>query len=63
MMHEPRSFAYSLSQLEDGWGWSVFDENGETVARGSHPSRATAQAAVESLLKGQDSSGPLAGGL
>lgn len=50
-MHEPRSFAYSLSQIEDGWRWSVYDEEGETVARGAHPSRAAAEAAVESLLK------------
>jgi hypothetical protein len=50
-MHEPRSFAYSLSQIEDGWRWSVYDENGETVARGADASRAAAQAAVERLIK------------
>jgi hypothetical protein len=51
-MQEPRSFAYSLSQIEDGWRWSVYDEDGETVARGADASRDAAQAAVESLLKG-----------
>lgn len=50
-MHEPRSFAYSLSQSETGWRWSVYDEDGVTVARGADPSRAAAQAAVERMLK------------
>lgn len=51
-MHEPRSFAYSLSQCESGWNWSVYDEDGETVARGADASRAAAQAAVDSMLRG-----------
>lgn len=50
-MHEPRSFAYSLSQCESGWNWSVYDEDGETVARGAHASRAAAQAAVDLMLR------------
>jgi hypothetical protein len=50
-MHEPRSFAYSLSQREDGWSWSVYDENGVTVAGGAHESRAAAEAAVERMLE------------
>lgn len=50
-MHEPRSFAYSLSQSENGWRWSVYDEDGVTVARGADASRAGAEAAVESLLR------------
>ena len=49
-MREPRSFAYSLSQREDGWAWSVYDENGMTVARGAHESRDAAQAAVDRML-------------
>jgi hypothetical protein len=50
-MRELRSFAYSLSQSEDGWRWRVFDEDGVTVADGAHPSQADAQAAVNSLLR------------
>lgn len=49
-MQEPRSYAYSLSQLEDGWAWSVYDENGVTVARGADISQAAAQAAVDRAL-------------
>lgn len=53
-MQEPRSFAYSLSQAEYGWRWSVYDEDGVTIARGADASRAAAQAAIESLLKRSD---------
>ncbi|MDE2488369.1 MAG: hypothetical protein KGO51_13335, partial [Alphaproteobacteria bacterium] len=49
-MREPRSFAYSLSQYEEGWAWSVYDENGVTVARGADESRDAAQAAVNRLV-------------
>ena len=49
-MSEPRSFAYSLSQVEDGWRWSVFDTDGVTVAVGAGASRDAAQAAVEQTL-------------
>jgi hypothetical protein len=49
-MREPRSFAYSLSQVEDGWNWSVYDEDGVTVARGAHADRDAAQAAVNTLV-------------
>jgi hypothetical protein len=49
-MHEPRSFAYSLSQVDDGWSWSVYDEDGVTVARGAHKSRLAAEQAVELTL-------------
>jgi hypothetical protein len=49
-MSEPRSFAYSLSQAENGWRWSVFDTDGVTVARGADTSRDAAQAAVERTL-------------
>jgi hypothetical protein len=44
------SFAYSLSQMENGWRWSVYDEDGVTVAGGADVSRDVAQAAVEKLL-------------
>jgi hypothetical protein len=50
-MRESRSFAYSLSQAEDGWRWRVFDEDGVTVADGSHSSQADAQAAVVAKLR------------
>ena len=50
-MFEPRSFAYSLSQREEGWVWRVYDEDGETVADGAHLSRAAAQAAVDRMLQ------------
>ncbi len=50
-MHENRSFAYSLRQVEDGWSWSVYDEEGVTVARGADPSRSAAQAAVDRTLR------------
>ena len=50
-MPERSPFAYSLSQVEEGWRWSVYDEDGVTVARGAHPSRDAAEAAVESTLK------------
>lgn len=53
-MYEPRSFAYSLSQIESGWKWSVYDENGETVADGAHGSRDVAQAAVDRTLRGSN---------
>jgi hypothetical protein len=51
-MQEARSFAYSLSQRENDWSWSVYDEDGVTVAGGAHASRAAAEAAVESTLRG-----------
>jgi hypothetical protein len=50
-MREPRSFAYSLSQHEDGWAWSVYDENGVTIARGAGQSRDAAQEAVNRLVQ------------
>ena len=50
-MREERSFAYSLKQVEDGWRWSVYDEDGELVADGAHRSRDDAQAAVELTLR------------
>jgi hypothetical protein len=50
-MSESSSFAYSLSQVEEGWRWRVFDEDGVTVADGAHRSRDAAEAAVASMLK------------
>ena len=50
-MPEPRSFAFSLSQVEDGWRWRVFDENGTLVARGETSSQDGARAAVDRALE------------
>lgn len=50
-MQNPPSFAYSLSQVEEGWRWSVYDEDGVTIARGADVSRDRAQAAVELTLR------------
>lgn len=49
-MSEP-AFAYSLSQIESGWRWSVYDEDGVTVAGGADVSRDQAEAAVERTLR------------
>jgi hypothetical protein len=51
-MQEQSSLAYSLSQSETGWRWSVYDEDGVMVAGGADPSRDAAQAAVERTLCG-----------
>ena len=53
-MPEPRSFAFSLSQVEHGWSWRVFDEDGTLVARGENPSEDAARAAVERMLERED---------
>ena len=50
-MQNMPSFAYSLSQVEDGWRWRVYDEDGVTVAGGADTSRAGAEAAVEHTLR------------
>lgn len=59
-MSQP-SLAYSLSQVEEGWRWSVYDEVGVTVADGAHPSRALAEAAVESTLRSAPEQSPAFG--
>lgn len=52
-MLESKSFAYSLSHdVDDVWRWSVYDEDGVTVAKGVHPTQAAAQAAVNLMLDG-----------
>ena len=50
-MPQQTAFAYSLSQEEEGWRWSVHDEDGVTVADGSDASRDAAEAAVASTLR------------
>jgi len=49
-MPQDSPFAYSLSQEEEGWRWSVYDVDGVTVADGAHASRDLAEAAVASAL-------------
>lgn len=44
-------FAYSLAHAERGWSWSVYDEDGETVATGLDLSQSDAQAAVEDTIR------------
>lgn len=56
-MRESMSFAYSLSQDEDGWRWCVYDEDGVTVADGAGATQAAAQAAVNQTLQGAGSDG------
>ena len=53
-MREGMSLAYSLSQDENVWRWRVYDEDGVTVADGSHETQAAAMAAVQSMLQGAD---------
>lgn len=49
-MSEPL-FAYSMSQAETGWNWSVYDEAGEVVASGLDACQETAKAAVERAMR------------
>ena len=51
-MREGISLAYSLSHDEDVWHWSVYDEDGVTVADGTHATQDAAMAAVHSMLRG-----------
>jgi len=44
-------FAYSLSHVESGWRWRIYDEQGETVASGQNLSQSGAQAAVEDTIR------------
>lgn len=50
-MSEFSALAYSLSQDEEGWRWSVYDEEGVTVADGANPSQTAAQAAIERTFR------------
>jgi hypothetical protein len=50
-MPQDSYLAYSLSQVDEGWRWSVYDEEGVTVADGADVSRDAAEAAVESTLR------------
>lgn len=50
-MRESKLLAYSLSHDEDVWRWSVYDEDGLTVADGANDTQAAAQAAVDVTLR------------
>jgi hypothetical protein len=50
-MRDERLLAYSLSHDEDVWRWSVYDEDGVTVADGAHDTQDAALAAVETTLR------------
>jgi hypothetical protein len=53
-MQDPPALAYSLQQSDEAWIWSVYDEEGVTVAGGADRSRAAAEAAVRrTLLRGK----------
>ena len=49
-MREGMSLAYSLSHDDDVWRWSVYDEDGVTVADGANATQDAAMAAVQSML-------------
>lgn len=51
-MPEQSQFAYSLNQVEDGWRWSVYEQEGVTVAVGADATPDAAEAAVERTLRG-----------
>ena len=53
-MNPSQRFAYSLAQAEDGWTWSVYDEDGETVASGMDSDRGACEAAVNARLSGAE---------
>ena len=50
-MRDAKLLAYSLSHDEDRWRWSVYDEDGVTVADGAHETQDAAQAAVDFTLR------------
>ncbi len=50
-MRESKLLAYSLSHDADVWRWSVYDEDGITVADGANDTQAAAQAAVDITLR------------
>jgi hypothetical protein len=49
-MQDAPQFAFTLSQVERGWTWKVYDELGETVASGADLDRQAAMAAVNAKL-------------
>jgi hypothetical protein len=49
-MRDDRTLAYSLSREADAWRWSVYDEDGVTVADGVGRTLEAAQTAVNRLV-------------
>lgn len=49
-MQDASQFAFTLSQVERGWTWKVYDERGETIASGANLDRQSAMAAVNAEL-------------
>jgi hypothetical protein len=49
-MRDDRTLAYSLSREADTWRWSVYGEDGVTVADGVGRSLEAAQSAVNRLV-------------
>ena len=56
-MPQDSYLAYSLSQVDEGWRWSVYDEEGITVADGADASRDAAEAAVALTLRSPPAQG------
>jgi hypothetical protein len=44
------SYAYSLSQAEQGWTWRVYDEAGEIVRAGQRKTQHSAEVAVKRAI-------------
>jgi hypothetical protein len=52
-------FAYTLSQVEQGWTWSLWDEDGGVVAAGAAPDQPSAQRGLfEALQRTRAPAGP-----
>jgi hypothetical protein len=43
-------FAYTLSQVDEGWSWSVWDEDGGVVAAGVAPDQPSAERNLSAAL-------------
>lgn len=43
-------FAYTLSQVDDGWAWSLWDEDGGVVAAGAAPDQLSAKRGLAAAL-------------
>jgi hypothetical protein len=43
-------FAYTLSQVDEGWSWSLWDEDGAVVAAGVAPDQPSAERGLSAAL-------------